>query len=127
MGDPICFTRNDYERDLRNGSIGIVLGVELHGVRASFDGKEYEVAEDEIVLAYAITCHKAQGMQSSTVIISLIDAVNVDPSWIYTAITRAERSVIIVGAQSTLDRAMTRKPAFKKRVVSEGLFLAMAG
>lgn len=127
VGDPVCFTRNDYVRDLRNGSLGIILSANPVGFRVSFDGIEHDVSDDEIVLAYAVTCHKAQGVQSRIVIIALINAINVDPSWIYTAVTRAEDFVIVVGPKSSLDRAMARIPAFKKRVVSEGLFSALAG
>jgi exodeoxyribonuclease V alpha subunit len=48
-------------------------------------------------LGYAITLHKAQGSQFPRIIIALKKGRNVDRAWIYTAITRAEAEVHIVG------------------------------
>lgn len=64
-----------------------------------------------------MTCHRAQGSQAKTVIVSAIDALKLDPSWLYTAITRGEQDVVIVGSAEALERAMARQPAHACRLV----------
>jgi hypothetical protein len=53
-----------------------------------------------------------QGSQAKVVIVSLIDAMNLDPSWLYTAVTRAEEAAVLVGSRSVLERAMGRRLRF---------------
>lgn len=49
-------------------------------------------------LGYSITLHKAQGSQFPRVIIALKQGKVVDRAWLYTAITRAESEIHIVGS-----------------------------
>jgi exodeoxyribonuclease V alpha subunit len=121
VGDPVVFLRNDYDTDLRNGSVGVTTAVDVKAgtVTCEFDGRRIDFANRDLIdlaLGYALTCHRAQGSQARTVIVSLIEAANVDPSWIYTAITRAEERVILVGQWSVFERALAQTPAFKRRV-----------
>lgn len=51
----------------------------------------------DLALAYAVTCHKAQGSQAARVIVPLYETRLLEPSWLYTAITRGERQVVLVG------------------------------
>ncbi|MGU3403760.1 AAA family ATPase [Methylobacterium brachiatum] len=120
-GDPVSFQRNAYESGLRNGSLGIVTGVDpdTRSVTCSFDGEEHQFAGGALIdlaLAYAITCHRAQGSQARAVVISLVDAPNVDPSWLYTALTRAEEVAVLVGEEAALATIMKRAPAFQRRL-----------
>lgn len=62
-------------------------------------------------MAYAITCHKAQRSSAQRVIILIQDAANVDVSWIYTAVTRAEVQAVLVGRRAVFDAVMRRAPA----------------
>lgn len=54
---------------------------------------------DCIELGYCLTLHKAQGSQFPRMIIALQKGMIVDRAWLYTAITRAESEIHIVGAQ----------------------------
>lgn len=59
---------------------------------------------DCMELGYAITLHKAQGSQFPRVIVGLGVGSNplrslIDRAWIYTAITRAEAEVHLVGRE----------------------------
>ena len=56
--------------------------------------------------AYAITVHKSQGSEYPVVIIPLFDcaAMLLSRNLLYTAITRAEKMVILVGKPSVLQR-----------------------
>ena len=57
-----------------------------------------EVVLDCMELGYGITLHKAQGSQFPRVIIALQNGRIVDRAWLYTAVTRAESEVHIVGS-----------------------------
>jgi len=69
--------------------------------RADFDGRHVGLGLedlDSLALGYAITVHKAQGSQFARVIIPVFGGHRtLDHSLIYTAITRGERQVVLVG------------------------------
>ncbi|MGH9437877.1 MAG: ATP-binding domain-containing protein [Terriglobia bacterium] len=44
-----------------------------------------------MVLAHAITCQQLQGSQAARVVVPLYESRMLDPTWVYTSITRAER------------------------------------
>ncbi|HEY0835786.1 MAG TPA: AAA family ATPase [Azospirillum sp.] len=124
IGEPVIHQRNDYQRALFNGSLGHVEGIDpaRRTVRAAFDGEVIEFGPDallDIALAYCLTCHRLQGSQSERIVVALYDHERVmDVSWIYTAITRAERQVVLVGAPETLAAAVGRSPAWTNRRVA---------
>jgi exodeoxyribonuclease V alpha subunit len=62
-----------------------------------------------------MTLHKTQGSQVPRVIIALSTSQLIDQSWIYTAITRSESEVHIVGARSTFEAAVVRDSAHHLR------------
>lgn len=58
-----------------------------------FDGEKEprelpQEAEVDVELAYAITCHKAQGSSAATVVLIADDGMLVTREWLYTGITR---------------------------------------
>jgi len=117
VGDPVMWLRNDYSRGLFNGLIGQVKSVpESPGERwleVHFDGESSPRTlqlEDlmDLTLAHAITCHKLQGSQAARVVVPIYESRVLDPSWVYTAITRAERQVILVGDLTVLHSALRR-------------------
>lgn len=65
-------------------------------------------------LGYAITLNKAQGSQFPRIIIALHKGKIVDRAWLYTAITRAESEIHIVGAVDDF-RAFTESPSHSHR------------
>jgi exodeoxyribonuclease V alpha subunit len=122
VGDPVMYRRNDYRRGLFNGSVGQITDIDPRygSVTASFDGEAYSLGRGDLAnlgLAYAITCHRAQGSQARRVIVAVFRSRLIDPSWIYTAITRAESQVVIVGDRSAIDEAMARNWASSRRRV----------
>jgi exodeoxyribonuclease V alpha subunit len=105
VGDPILFTKNDYNRGFQNGSLGVLTSAndDLIGLGSVMldVGDNIEVCEsvlDCMALGYAITLHKAQGSQFLRIIVALQPGRIVDRAWLYTAITRAEAEVHIVGS-----------------------------
>ncbi|GJD31212.1 ATP-dependent RecD-like DNA helicase [Methylobacterium adhaesivum] len=122
VGEPVTFLRNDYEKGLRNGSLGHVTAVDedLGTVTCEFDGETVTLTDKDLfdlALAYAVSCHRAQGSQARTVVVALIEARNMDPTWVYTALTRAEEAVVLVGSEEALKAAMSRPPAHARRMV----------
>jgi exodeoxyribonuclease V alpha subunit len=117
IGDPVMWLRNDYSRGLFNGLIGQVKSMpESPGERwleVLFDGESSPRTfqlEDlmDLTLAHAITCHKLQGSQAARVVVPIYESRLLDPSWVYTAITRAEHQVILVGDPTVLHLALSR-------------------
>lgn len=63
----------------------------------------------DLDLGYALTRHRAQGVQAERAIITLTPCRLLNPSWVYTALTWGERQVVIVGDPWTMGQA-SRQP-----------------
>ncbi len=127
-GEPVLFLRNDYRRDLRNGSLGTVVGIDDGDAVVNFDGNEQRLAGrdlDDLDHAYAVTVHKAQGSAFENVVIPIVSSRLLDRSLIYTAVTRAIGRVVLVGSRETLRLAVEKQPISADREVGLGLALAM--
>lgn len=105
-GDLVMFTVNDYELNLRNGTLGRVqkaLPIGEPGApccTVSFDGREYDFTVEQagnLLHAYALTVHKGQGNQFKRVVIPIRSSNLLDNSMIYTAVTRGVEQVVLVG------------------------------
>ena len=109
LNDAILFTQNHYDKGIQNGSLGTLTSVESSGEsygEVTLDtGDIIEVTQsvlDCMELGYAITLHKAQGSQFPRIIIAEQKGKIVDRAWLYTAITRAEAEIHIVGSSDDL-------------------------
>ena len=75
-----------------------------------FDGRIVEYDHDlleDLETAYAVTVHKSQGSEYRTVIIPVCastPALLLTRNLLYTAVTRAQRRVILVGQEATIKR-----------------------
>jgi exodeoxyribonuclease V alpha subunit len=112
VDDPIVMTVNRYKHGLFNGLLGVVTDIYGERVQAQFDGESEprdlpEEAEGDVELAYAITCHKAQGSSANTAMV-LVEATSLATrEWLYTALTRARQLVLlVVGNTADLERAV---------------------
>jgi len=117
---PVIITRNDYELGLFNGDIGISFSgreaddMELFVYFPGTGGElkalnPHRLSEHETV--YAMTVHKSQGSEFDHVVLVLPD--NNSPvltrELIYTAVTRAKKRVSILGSETVLRWAISRK------------------
>lgn len=109
LNDAILFTQNHYDKGIQNGSLGMLTSVESsdesYGEVTLDTGDKVEITQsvlDCMELGYAITLHKAQGSQFPRIIIALQKGKIVDRAWLYTAITRAEAEIHIVGSSDEL-------------------------
>lgn len=116
-GALIMITRNDYQRELFNGDVGVVT---LHpdGMhQATFRRHDRLVTFPisglpEWDLAFAMTVHKSQGAEFEDIWLLLPDDPNhrlLTREIVYTAATRASRRLIVSGDEAVFNRALQRK------------------
>ena len=120
-GDPVIWTRNDYERDLMNGSTGRIVEAHRDHATAVIDGQEHRLGAADagnIELAYAISVHKAQGSQWPLVIVPVYRSRILDRTLIYTAATRASEQVVFVGDRNVFDAAVATAPRNLRRDIT---------
>lgn len=113
-GDPVVATANRYQDGLFNGLLGVVDSIVGPEVAIRWDGEREprslpKEAEADIELAYAITCHRAQGSSSHAVVILVENSRLVTREWVYTAITRSRELVILVGDGEALTKSLSRR------------------
>ena len=145
VGDLVMYTANDWIRNLQNGSLGQIdevfdkpqsvdLGDEdkprivMALGMATFDSVQHYILDtdvDSIELAYSITVHKAQGSQFKRVIIPVRQSRILDRTFVYTAVTRAQVQVILVGDIDAVRDAIRLPPkAFSRQVGLKALLEA---
>lgn len=112
-GDKVMQIRNNYDKEVFNGDIGVIESVDLEERELSvrFDDRSvsYDVTElDELVLAYATTIHKSQGSEYPIVVIPILmnHFVMLQRNLIYTGITRAKKVLVLVGTKKALGYAV---------------------
>ena len=103
-GDKVIQTRNNYDKDVFNGDMGIIEAVDtLSGkVDIDFEGKKVSYQRMEITdlqPAYAISVHKSQGSEYPVVIFPLLKQhfMMLQRNLVYTGLTRAKKKVVFVG------------------------------
>jgi exodeoxyribonuclease V alpha subunit len=117
QGDKVMQIRNNYDKNVFNGDIGYITGVDEseRTLLVTFDEKavEYDISElDELVLAYAVTIHKSQGSEFPIVVIpvTMKHFVMLQRNLIYTGITRAKKICVIVGTTKAIGYAVRNNP-----------------
>ncbi|MCD6224068.1 MAG: exodeoxyribonuclease V subunit alpha, partial [Deltaproteobacteria bacterium] len=125
-GRPVLITRNDYNLQLFNGDIGIIMPADgsnpAHGsnkdrLYAFFPDQSggarrflpWILPEHETV--FAMTVHKSQGSEFDDVLMVLPekDTPVLTRELIYTGITRARQSLTIRGSEAVLKAAISRR------------------
>lgn len=113
-GDRVMQIRNNYELTWErgsetgcgvfNGDIGVIeeINVKNHALTVVYDDRHatYDLSDlDELEPAFAVTVHKSQGSEYPVVILPLGNAPSLllTRNLFYTAVTRAQRMVILVG------------------------------
>ena len=122
QGDKVMQIKNDYDREVFNGDIGFVTGVQRDGLSVRFDERvvEYGRADVEaLVLAYAISVHKSQASEFPAVILPLHTQhfVMLRRNLLYTAVTRARRLAVLVGSRRALRLAVETDPERGRRTL----------
>ncbi len=129
QGDRVMQVRNNYEKEVFNGDIGMVSWVDRAGqrLRVLYDETEVEYAPgelDELVLAYAVSVHKSQGSEYPAVVLPVVTQhyLMLQRNLLYTGITRARELVVLVGSVKALaiavknDQIRHRHTSLKERL-----------
>ena len=127
--DKVMQVRNDYDKDVFNGDIGIVLHADKAKFRlfVDFDGRTVSYERDElndVTLAYAISVHKAQGSEYQAVIMPLMTQhfIMLQRNLFYTALTRAKKLSVVIGSYKALYIAIKNdKPVKRNSLVKDKL------
>jgi exodeoxyribonuclease V alpha subunit len=118
LGQPLLVTSNDYDIDLYNGDTGVVVDDGRGGLIAVFGrgGAPFTVPLARLGAVrplHAMTIHRAQGSQFTTVSVLLPAAQSplATRETLYTAVTRAMEHVRVIGSASALERAVSQPAA----------------
>lgn len=124
VNDRVIQLRNNYEKDVFNGDLGLINHIdrEAQVIRTAYDSKivEYELSElDQITLSYAISIHKSQGSEFPVVVVPLLmqHFIMLQRNLLYTAVTRAQKMVVLVGNRQAIDTALRNNRTTKRNTM----------
>jgi len=113
VGDRVMQIRNNYDKDVYNGDLGLIqaIDLEMQKVTVTIDERPvvYDFLElDELVHAFAISIHKSQGSEFPAVVIPILTShyMMLQRNLLYTAVTRAKRLVVLVGQPKAIAMAV---------------------
>ena len=109
INDKVMQIVNNYDKDVYNGDIGYITGIDHEDKSLSIDFEGHTVFYnfeelDEITLAYAVSVHKSQGSEYKTVVIPILmqHYMMLQRNLLYTGITRGKEKVVLVGEKKAL-------------------------
>jgi exodeoxyribonuclease V alpha subunit len=115
VGRPLLVTTNDYGLRLFNGDTGVVVASDTDAVAGVFEraGGVVRYAPSRlgtVDTVHAMTVHKAQGSQFGEIVVVLPPPGSplLTQELLYTAVTRAERHVTVVGSEEAIRAAVVR-------------------
>ena len=128
--DRIMVTQNDRGLDISNGDVGLAEVIHrrdrLFNLRLYFlDGRiptmEAIPCAGQLIHAYAITVHKAQGSEYDRILIPITrDRSKIlSRNWLYTAISRGKKEVVLYGEPEALEMALQTLPAPRRSKLVE--------
>lgn len=112
-GDKVIQLKNNYEKEVFNGDIGRIVGIDFdeNELQVLMDGRyvyyDWQEAE-ELTHAYCISTHRSQGGEYPVVVIPLLTQhyMMLQRNLLYTAITRAKKMVVMVGTYKAVHIAV---------------------
>ncbi len=130
--DKVLHLVNDAENNVFNGDLGRIVELipakhtesKQDEIVMDFDGQEVSYPRAEwykITLAYAMSIHKSQGSEFSTVVVPMVSSYSrmLERNLLYTAITRAKQSLILIGEQKAFAQAVQKESANRKTFLKE--------
>lgn len=111
--DKVLQLVNNPEKNVFNGDIGEIVLLNEKEIVVNFDGNEVVYANNEwrqLTLGYCISIHKAQGSEFKLVIMPVVSQFNrmLQRNILYTGITRASKSLVLIGEKSAFELAVKR-------------------
>jgi len=129
VGDKVMQIKNDYDREVFNGDIGRVTGIdeEEQELTVDIDGRPiiYDFSGlDELVLAYGVSIHKSQGSEYPAIVIPVLiqHYIMLQRNLLYTGVTRGKKLVVLVGTKKALGIAVrNNKTVFRHTYLADRL------
>ncbi|GAB6092304.1 SF1B family DNA helicase RecD2 [Furfurilactobacillus curtus] len=136
IGDKVLHLVNSPEHNVFNGDMGEIVGIDLASDKTNedkvdkltlaFEQTEVEYTRqqfDRITLAYCVSIHKAQGSQFKLVILPLVPQFRrmLQRNLLYTAVTRAQQWLILVGDEHSFSEAAHNESANRHTTLPERL------
>ena len=128
LGDKVIQLRNYYDKDIVNGDVGYIYKVEPKKLWIRFENPQREVCinkyKNDLDLGYALTVHKYQGSECPVVIIPIhrcFGPLIMQRNWLYTAVSRASRAVILIGQPGEIEKIIARNRQVKRLTRLEGM------
>lgn len=116
VGDRLMQTKNNYDKNVFNGDMGIVKDLQADGsVKLELeDGRIVDLSRKEsydLKVGFAITVHKSQGGERPVIIIPIVPGHThmLTRNLLYTGITRGKSKVYLVGNKRTAMMAIQHK------------------
>lgn len=120
VGRPLLVTANDYATGVLNGDTGVIVAsftpagvpVRMAVIDGATGAQRFAPSRlGDIETMHAMTIHKAQGSQAAEVTVLLPDEESrlLTRELFYTAVTRAESRVRVVGSESVIRAAVERR------------------
>jgi exodeoxyribonuclease V alpha subunit len=134
-GDLLICTQNHWEIGIQNGSMGRLLSTEVGGEHlGEIEWDDGQVLPfdagflDSLKLGYALTIHKSQGSQWKRVVVCLpSNGRMIDRSLVYTAVTRAQEEIVLLGNELALRKQIKQRKIADRRHVALPRRLTAAG
>lgn len=120
VGRPLLVTANDYATGVLNGDTGVVVAsrtpdgtpVRMAVVEGAAGPQRFAPSRlGDVETMHAMTIHKAQGSQAEeiTALLPEADSPLLTRELFYTAVTRAQRTVRVVGSEEVVRAAVARR------------------
>lgn len=134
VGRPLLVTANDYATGVLNGDTGVIVAsrtpegtpVRMAVIDGANGPQRYAPSRlGEVDTMHAMTIHKAQGSQAEAITVLLPDEASslLTRELFYTAVTRAEKRVRVVGSEAVIraavERRVVRASGLRQRLLGE--------
>ncbi|MDD2490184.1 MAG: ATP-dependent RecD-like DNA helicase [Bacilli bacterium] len=130
-GDKVLQTKNNIDANVANGDIGIIkyinnktekITIDFNGVKVDYNLIDFT----DITLGYAISIHKAQGSEFDIIIMPMDMSFSrmLYRKLIYTGVTRAKKSLMLVGQKEAFIRSVDnnyeakRQTTLKEKIIN---------
>ncbi len=142
VGDKVIQTKNENatgvdtaSQYIVNGDMGQIITTSKNSLVVNFFNPDRKVLvpkngpNNHLLLAYAITCHRAQGSESPVIVLPITGSYGyfADRCWIYTAISRARDFCLTIGELEMIRRAtgkvvsLNRITGLKEKIIKKQL------